>query len=113
MWQDEAIGERREWRRRSDGVVDLVAVVVAVAVGWRRVSWLMVARMVWSWWSRWSGIGGGVGGVVGLEGGREVVERERILVATMAKKRSMLRPIVKPISWIFLIFFVLVSQLSL
>ena len=49
MWQDEAIGERREWRRRSDGVVDLVAVVVAVvAVGWRCVSWLMVARMVWS-----------------------------------------------------------------
>lgn len=31
--------------------------------GWRRVRWLMVARMVESWWMRWSGTGGGVGGL--------------------------------------------------
>lgn len=26
---------------------------------WRRVRWLMVARMVWSWCRSWSGTGGG------------------------------------------------------
>ena len=39
-----------------------MVVVVDLVGGWRRVSWLMVARMVWSWLRRLSGTGGSGGG---------------------------------------------------
>lgn len=46
------------YSKRSDGMLE-VFFGVEVGGGWRRVRWLMVARMVVSWWRRWSGTGGG------------------------------------------------------
>lgn len=43
-------------RSRSEVIDEAEEVEVAAAAWcWRRVRWVMVARMVWSWRRRWSG----------------------------------------------------------